>query len=262
MPVIVTEEAIIDRFRFARWPKTGFCCRVCQHTEGKRVARRPRVFRCTDCGRQTSVTAGTLLHGSKLPLTTWHASGELHELLDRQLPTSSELAERLGVARSTAWLLLQKWAVAATTVQGGFQQTYGLGPKMPFDVRPARTGVLGGRSFALTLLRRVRQALVHVVHTTADHATIASVDATAVSATLQRQHNVKSITGGTTSFDWLEGLIRAVHRRVSLRWLPRWIDSYLRLYNFAFGAPSRDRPWMAQAIALHPHPLRSLDPWL
>ena len=29
------------------------------------------VYECADCGRQTSVSAGTLMHASKLPLTIW-----------------------------------------------------------------------------------------------------------------------------------------------------------------------------------------------
>src|SRR3954454_22476720 len=28
-------------------------------------------YECADCGRQTSVTAGTIMHASKLPLTSW-----------------------------------------------------------------------------------------------------------------------------------------------------------------------------------------------
>ena len=32
---------------------------------------RPRLLECLDCGRQTSLTAGTAMHRSKLPLTTW-----------------------------------------------------------------------------------------------------------------------------------------------------------------------------------------------
>ena len=28
-------------------------------------------YECTDCGRQASVTAGTIMHASKLPLTIW-----------------------------------------------------------------------------------------------------------------------------------------------------------------------------------------------
>ena len=33
------------------------------------MAERPFTFECAACGKQTSVTAGTIMHGSKLPLT-------------------------------------------------------------------------------------------------------------------------------------------------------------------------------------------------
>ena len=34
-------------------------------------------YECAACGRQTSVTAGTIMHGSKLPLTVWFWAAHL-----------------------------------------------------------------------------------------------------------------------------------------------------------------------------------------
>src|SRR5258708_5021228 len=49
---------------------------------GRRVwplASRCRLLECPYCGRETSVTAGTILHRSKLPLQTWFWAAHLLE---------------------------------------------------------------------------------------------------------------------------------------------------------------------------------------
>ncbi len=53
-----------------RWPDS-FQCPACGR--GKAWPHRGKRFvhQCAGCGRQTSVTAGTVMHGSKLPLTLW-----------------------------------------------------------------------------------------------------------------------------------------------------------------------------------------------
>ena len=53
-----------------RWPD-GFVCPACGKGRAVALKSRPRLFECLDCGRQTSLAAGTAMHRSKLPLTTW-----------------------------------------------------------------------------------------------------------------------------------------------------------------------------------------------
>ncbi len=61
-------------------------------------------FECSRCHRQTSVTAGTILHGSKLDLTTWfwtaylmatHSNGISALQLQKQLGIGSYRTARL-----------------------------------------------------------------------------------------------------------------------------------------------------------------------
>ncbi len=70
--------------------------------------RRGRLWECAGCGKQTSVTAGTIMHHSKLPLTTWfwaaylmatHSNGISALQLQRQLDLGSY---------KTAWLICAK----------------------------------------------------------------------------------------------------------------------------------------------------------
>ena len=53
-----------------RWPD-GFVCPACGHDKGWALRGKVHTFECAGCRRQTSVTAGTSLHASKLALTVW-----------------------------------------------------------------------------------------------------------------------------------------------------------------------------------------------
>jgi transposase-like protein len=54
-----------------RWPD-GFVCPSCGQSGAWRTGA--GLFMCVSCGRKSSVTAGTIFHGTRLPLTTWFAA--------------------------------------------------------------------------------------------------------------------------------------------------------------------------------------------
>jgi hypothetical protein len=64
-----------------RWPG-GFVCPACASVRGWALATKAWTFECAACHRQTSVTAGTVLHGSKLPLTVWFWAAYLMPIFD------------------------------------------------------------------------------------------------------------------------------------------------------------------------------------
>jgi len=69
------EEACIAHLYTKRFPD-GFICHYCEQHEGDAgppyaFAGRPAVYRCRSCKRDTSLTAGTIMHRSKQPLYTW-----------------------------------------------------------------------------------------------------------------------------------------------------------------------------------------------
>ncbi len=63
-----TEEACRAYLAQLRWPE-GFRCPVCGHEKAWPV--RTVLLQCAGCGRQTSVTAGTIFQDTRTPLTTW-----------------------------------------------------------------------------------------------------------------------------------------------------------------------------------------------
>ena len=55
-----------------RWPD-GFVCPCCGH-RGHCVLAGRGLYQCNRCKKQTSPTAGTIFHATKLPLTLWFAA--------------------------------------------------------------------------------------------------------------------------------------------------------------------------------------------
>src|SRR5579863_10220392 len=53
-----------------RWPD-GFVCPARGKGRAVTLKSRPRLFECLAWGRQTSITTGTEMHRSKLPLRAW-----------------------------------------------------------------------------------------------------------------------------------------------------------------------------------------------
>lgn len=90
-----------------RWPQ-GFVCPQCVGREHSRHERGSRLLlQCSQCRRQTSLTAGTLFDASKLPLTTWFLA--IHLLTQTKAGMSAlQLMRHLGVSYRSAWLIKHK----------------------------------------------------------------------------------------------------------------------------------------------------------
>jgi hypothetical protein len=103
-----SDDAVCARHLFQkRWPN-GFVCPACGGTKGWELSAKRFTWECAGCGRQTSVTAGTAMHRSKLPLTLWFAA--IHLLSSHSNGISAlQLQAQLGLrSYKTAWLLLHK----------------------------------------------------------------------------------------------------------------------------------------------------------
>ncbi len=88
-----------------RWGR-GWRCQGCGHERHAALKQRA-VLQCNRCKRQVSLTAGTIFHGTRLPLTIWFLA--IHHLAQSKGGISSiELGRRLGVRQGTAWLMRHK----------------------------------------------------------------------------------------------------------------------------------------------------------
>jgi transposase-like protein len=88
-----------------RWPN-GFVCTHCGNTTGCAVRSR-KIYQCHKCHHQTSLTAGTIFHGTKLTLSQWFLA--IFLLTQRKQSISAmQLSRDVGVNYDTAWRMKHK----------------------------------------------------------------------------------------------------------------------------------------------------------
>ena len=101
-----TEDACLEYLAASRWPD-GFACPACGSGRAWVLARR-HLWECADCRQQTSVTAGTVMHGTRTPLRVWFWAAYLVATHHPGI-SAKRLQRQLGLSRyETAWLILQK----------------------------------------------------------------------------------------------------------------------------------------------------------
>ena len=100
-----SEDACRAYLSRLRWPD-GFRCPKCGHPKGWPV--RNLLCQCARCGRQTSVTAGTIFQDTRTPLTTWFRA--MWCVTSTKTGTSAlSLQQVLGLGSyQTAWAWLHK----------------------------------------------------------------------------------------------------------------------------------------------------------
>jgi len=102
------DDAACARHLFEkRWPN-GFVCPKCQGAKAWTLDSKLFTYECAACGRQTSVTAGTIFHRSKMPLLTWFLA--IYAIASHSNGISAlQLQAQLGLGSyKTSWLMLQK----------------------------------------------------------------------------------------------------------------------------------------------------------
>ena len=100
-----TEDACRAELFRLRFPN-GFVCPKCGCTEYYPVRGR-NTFQCHACRRQTSVTAGTVMHRTHLPLTAWFWAIYLCAT-DKRGISAVQLSRTLNICYESAWYLLHR----------------------------------------------------------------------------------------------------------------------------------------------------------
>ncbi|MCF8459578.1 MAG: IS1595 family transposase [Flavobacteriales bacterium] len=87
----------LEQARYGKKPKCGFCDSV-----NLGVRLKDHRFTCKDCRKTSSVTAGTALHRTRIPLKTWFYAFAI--ITDAKKGVSAlQLQRNLGVSYPTAW---------------------------------------------------------------------------------------------------------------------------------------------------------------
>ncbi len=101
-----TDDACQQYLAACRWPD-GFVCPRCAGRRAYALSARRR-WQCVACRHQVSLTSGTVLHNTKLPLTQWFWAAYLMTT-DTRGVSALLLRRQLGLRRyETAWLMLHK----------------------------------------------------------------------------------------------------------------------------------------------------------
>jgi transposase-like protein len=101
------EEACRAYLFKLRWPD-GFSCPRCGGRQGW-PARDGRLMMCSACGRQTSVTAGTIFQDTRTPLTMWFRAAWLVTSQPNGI-SALTLQRQLGLGSyQTAWTWLHRF---------------------------------------------------------------------------------------------------------------------------------------------------------
>ena len=150
------ETACANLLRRWKYGGRGF---VCRHCGGKRAWYLPsrRLDECRTCHRQMSLTAGTVMHGSRKPLRTWFLAIYLF-VQSKQGISALELKRELSLGSyQTAWAWLHK--LRAAMVRSNSEP---LGPFVQID--EALVGGKGGPHKELVLVAAETGGRVRLAH--------------------------------------------------------------------------------------------------
>lgn len=108
------EDACQQYLAACRWPE-GFVCPRCGNRRAYELVKLRR-WQCTSCRHQSSLTAGTILHNTKMPLAVWFWAAYLMTT-DKRGVSALLLQRQLGLRRyETAWMMLHKFRRAMVNI--------------------------------------------------------------------------------------------------------------------------------------------------
>ncbi|MBF0437174.1 MAG: transposase [Magnetococcales bacterium] len=100
-----TEEQCREAVYKMRWPRS-YQCPECGGEKYSEIKTR-KLFQCSRCRHQTSLTAGTIFQGTKLSLRKWFLA--MYFLTQGKSGISSiALSRHTGVSQNTAWRVKHK----------------------------------------------------------------------------------------------------------------------------------------------------------
>ena len=96
------------------WPE-GPICRHCGNSDPEKIARvegkkrthRPGLYYCNECKGQFTVTVGTVLERSKVPLTKWLMAAHMFNS-GKNGVSAHEIHRTLSVSYKTAWFMMHR----------------------------------------------------------------------------------------------------------------------------------------------------------
>lgn len=116
-PIFHDDDAARDHLESLLWPNGPVCPR-CGATEARVTklqgkSTRPGVYKCKDCRKPFTVTVGTVMERSKVPLSKWVLAAQLMASSKKGM-SALQLQRMLGTNYETAWFLFHRLRECAT----------------------------------------------------------------------------------------------------------------------------------------------------
>lgn len=286
-----TEEQCRRALFELRW-RRGWACPRCGHGRHAALERRP-LLQCNRCKYQSSLTAGTIFHATKLPLVIWFQA--IYHLSQSKGGISSiELGHRLGVRQPTAWLIKQKLMQAMATREAGkpklvgrveIDDAYlggeragkrgrGAAGKTPFVAAVETTAERRPRRLRLIVVRGFRKAeverLAHANLAAGSDVVSDGLSCWPAVAKAGCRHWPMATGSGRqaarwTPFKWvntalgnIKTALAGTHHHVSAKHAQRYLASFAWRFNRRYQLDSLTERLAFACIHAGPHPYRSL----
>src|SRR5580658_4293691 len=111
-PMFHDEDKAREALEAELWPH-GPYCRHCGNSDPDKIAKmqgnshRPGLYYCNECKGQFTVTVGTVLERSKIPLTKWLMAAHMFNS-GKNGVSAHEIHRNLGVTYKTAWFMMHR----------------------------------------------------------------------------------------------------------------------------------------------------------
>jgi transposase-like protein len=258
------DEACIREIIKTRWPE-GFQCEQCAHDRGWLLKSRP-VYECAQCHHQTSMTAGTLFHATKLSLRQWFWA-IYWVSSDKGSVSALRLSKVIGVSWRTANKMLRKLRTAMGH-QDGLYRLQGVIELDDAFIGGKRTGKRGrgaaGKTPIIVACEHnegkpgfvALQAVNSINHETVKHfakfhlvpdQTVHTDALNALNSLAQSQHHVAKVTPPELAAHWLpwvhivisnfKTFVLGTYHGISGKYVQEYLDEYTYRLNRRFWEP-------------------------
>src|SRR5436853_180674 len=122
-PAFTDDEKAREAFEAVRWPN-GPVCPHCGNLDQEKIAKgqgnvaRPGLYYCAACNGQFTVTIGTVMERSKIPLSKWLFAMHLMGASNKGM-SALQLQRMLGVTYKTTWFLCHRIREAMVPAKRG-----------------------------------------------------------------------------------------------------------------------------------------------
>ncbi len=120
-PIYHDDDVAREHLESVLWPDGPHCPRC--GVMGDRITKlmgkstRPGVYKCKDCRKPFTVTVGTVMERSKIPLSKWVLAAQLMASSKKSM-SAHQLHRMLGTNYETAWFLFHRLLEAANDIGG------------------------------------------------------------------------------------------------------------------------------------------------